>query len=57
MTTVEPPECINCLHWIKDWKCDAFPNGIPDDIMYGDMDHRSPYKGDNGFQFEEREAE
>jgi hypothetical protein len=25
--------------------CDAFPQGIPDDIAYGDNKHMTPYKG------------
>jgi hypothetical protein len=32
--------------------CDAFPNGIPDEIIYGDIDHKSPYTGDHGIVFE-----
>jgi hypothetical protein len=37
---------INKLH------CDAFPNGIPDDILMGKIDHIDVYDGDNGIQFE-----
>ena len=32
--------------------CDAFPDGIPDEIAYGDNPHTSPFPGDNGIQFE-----
>jgi hypothetical protein len=33
--------------------CDAFPDGIPDEIWRGDNNHTKPYQGDNGIQFEQ----
>lgn len=32
--------------------CTAFPNGIPEPILRGDVPHTEPYPGDNGIQFE-----
>ena len=37
--------------------CDAYPNGIPDDIAYGDDLHLTPRPGDNGIQYEPIEEE
>lgn len=32
--------------------CEAFPEGIPDVIAYGDNLHLKPFEGDGGIQFE-----
>ena len=59
MTSVEI-DCMRCKHFnygIKDSNtCAAFPNGngIPDAINWGEVDHKKPYPGDNGIQFEAR---
>lgn len=37
-------------------KCVAFPNGIPKDILPNGGDHRLPWEGDNGVQYEPREG-
>ena len=45
--------CNLCKHsTMKGTTCKAFPNGIPDKILTGEFDHRKPYPGDNGIQFE-----
>jgi hypothetical protein len=38
-------------HGINKATCAAFPQGIPDDIIYGGFDHRNPHPGDHGLQF------
>lgn len=58
----DPPICMACIHLnpkdrlrndtVK--KCDAFPKGIPAEILMRGGDHRRPFKGDQGIQFELR---
>jgi hypothetical protein len=33
--------------------CKAFPQGIPDEIAFGNNLHLKPVEGDNGIQYEE----
>lgn len=46
------PMCYNCKHFRTDFKCDAFPRSIPRAILLGGFDHRKPYRGDKGIQFD-----
>jgi len=47
------PICFFCrrLHEGKGSICDAYPEGIPQEIISGKVDHTKPYKGDNGLTF------
>lgn len=53
---------MECVRFHRDRKemgltCDAFPDGIPREIIMGDSDHREPVEGDHGLQFEPLESE
>ena len=62
---IDEPECSkrNCIHYqgiLQDAGeeserpvCSAFPNGIPDEIAYGDNKHTEPVDGqDNEITYE-----
>ncbi len=61
MTIGPVPICQFCKRFRegKDWgdpnTCEAFPEGIPDEIELGGFDHRKPFKGDGGVRFEQRD--
>lgn len=58
----EKPEiavlCLFCTH-LREANddmvtCDAFPDGIPMDILDGTTSHEEPYLDDHGIQYEEK---
>lgn len=52
MTTPISPMCMLCARY--DWAtggCEAYPDGIPSEILLGALDHRVPQPGDHGLQF------
>ena len=50
---IPPRPCVGCRYYDQpEWNCRAFPLGIPDEIKRGEHDHRDPYPGDGGLQFE-----
>lgn len=45
MTTGAAAICFACDRWAGG-RCSAFPQGIPDAIMFGGFDHREPFGGE-----------
>ena len=49
-------DCMYCKHFNNKLKtknvCKAFPDGVPNEILLGEIKHTKPYKGDHGIQFE-----
>lgn len=52
---IDPIICNHCKHRRKGITCDAFPNGIPIEIIRSG-EHFLPVLGDNGVVFEEKEC-
>ncbi len=54
--------CMRCKHYhpYTDPEtvntCNAYPDGIPLEILEDKVDHHKPYKGDHGIQFEPRDV-
>ena len=51
-------QCANCQHLIQEEVphtdkpvCLAFPEGIPEPIVTGQVNHSKPYPGDHGFRY------
>jgi hypothetical protein len=47
--------CLSCLLYADDGlgppKCEAFPEGIPTEILAGEHDHTKPHPADGGQRF------
>lgn len=49
-------KCEACKHFSYEKcypTCEAFPEGIPNEIFSEEVSHTEPYEGDNGILFEE----
>ena len=45
-------QCLTCSNYTLSNTCLAYPEGIPIEIMTGEVDHKQPYAGDNGIRWE-----
>lgn len=43
--------CVSCLHKWRGPVCEAYPDGIPEVILNGNVDHKTPYPGDHGLTY------
>ena len=55
---IEFTQCTSCKHYkyIKEIDkdvCPAFPDGIPEDVMWGEIKHDHPLFENDVFKFEE----
>ena len=50
-------QCATCKNIGYSLTCEAFPEGIPEEIQQGKHDHTQPFPGDNGIRFEPIEEE
>ena len=57
MTDSDFSQCLMCKHDHANGACDAFPSGVPLDILTNEHDHHKPHDGDNGILFEPRPHE
>lgn len=48
----DEPQCFFCAHFRGEGTCAAFPKEIPFVIYTNQADHRKPYPGDHGIQFQ-----
>jgi hypothetical protein len=53
------PMCLKCEHFhynnLISNTCEAYPQGIPDEILDGKVIHTSSYNGDNGLTYKKKQ--
>ena len=45
-------QCVRCARYLGLGVCDAFPDGIPAEILTGRHDHTKAFDGDGGIRFQ-----
>ena len=47
------PMCLACKRYDPETgACEAYPGGVPEEIIVGNWDHRFPKPGDRGLRFD-----
>lgn len=50
---MESSYCLKCIHYFTVGMCEAFPDGIPEEIFTGEQEHTTPTpEQDNEIVFE-----
>lgn len=49
-------QCYLCRNYRGNFKCAAFPDEIPEDILFNRHDHKQPYPGDKNILFEKADS-
>lgn len=44
-------QCFYCTHLNRNEKCNAFPKGIPEEILNNNFIHREEYPNDGGIRY------
>jgi hypothetical protein len=50
---MQSDQCMRCKHFLGRLTCLAYPTGIPEEILTGEVDHSEPQEGDHDIQFKE----
>ena len=43
--------CVRCEYYKGDGTCGAYPKGIPEVLLTGEVPHTEPFEGDRGIRF------
>jgi len=54
---MEPRQCQFCRHYWGARYCEAYKEGIPEEVFLGEHDHTEPFPGDGGTRYEPIEQE
>lgn len=57
VTSLDPSMCLACARLREAGTCQAFPDGIPDEILRRGFDHRNAFPRDNGLRFVQADTE
>lgn len=52
LSSMRVSQCLFCRHAQANNTCEAFPKGIPQQILDNRILHNRPYPGDHNIQFE-----